>query len=85
MFFIAAAIVCTFRLHISSFETVKIPGVGSVRGIMTPGESRAFLGIPYAKPPTKTLRWRPPVPENPWETTRDATTFGESVFAVVTE
>ena len=59
-----------------SFDTLHIPGVGSVRGIISRGEYRAFLGIPYAKPPIKTLRWRPPVPETPWQTIRDATKFG---------
>ena len=64
----------------SSFDTVHIPGLGSVRGIVSKGDYRAFLGIPYAKPPVKALRWRPPVPETPWQTTLDATKFGHVVY-----
>jgi para-nitrobenzyl esterase len=37
---------------------------------------RAFKGIPYAKPPVKGLRWRPPVPLAPWNGVRNATDFG---------
>ncbi len=36
----------------------------------------AFLGIPYAAPPTGDLRWKPPQPLAKWKGTRDATGFG---------
>ena len=36
----------------------------------------AFRGIPYAEPPVKQQRWRPPVPARPWKGVRDATRFG---------
>jgi para-nitrobenzyl esterase len=35
-----------------------------------------FLAIPYAAPPTGTLRFRPPQPAAHWTTPRDATHFG---------
>ena len=34
----------------------------------------AYDGIPYANPPTRDLRWQPPVPVSPWEGVRDCTT-----------
>jgi para-nitrobenzyl esterase len=40
------------------------------------GESRRFLGIPFATPPVGALRWKAPVPSPPWEGVRDATAFG---------
>ena len=40
------------------------------------GSVRAFLGIPYAAPPTGELRWKPPVPAAKWDGVRPATEFG---------
>jgi para-nitrobenzyl esterase len=39
---------------------------------------RVFKGIPYAAPPTGTLRWRPPQPVIPWNGVREADTFAPS-------
>lgn len=36
----------------------------------------AFLGVPYAAPPIRDLRWKPPQPLSPWTGTRKATEFG---------
>ena len=48
---------------------------GKVQG--TPkGGTMAFLGIPYAAPPTGDLRWKPPEPPKAWSGVRDATSFG---------
>jgi para-nitrobenzyl esterase len=38
----------------------------------------AYKGIPYAKPPTGDLRWRPPVPALAWDGVRDAREFGHA-------
>lgn len=37
-----------------------------------------FRGIPYAKPPVRALRFRPPQAPEPWSGTRDAGSFGGS-------
>jgi para-nitrobenzyl esterase len=38
----------------------------------------SFKGIPFAEPPIGDLRWRPPVPVNPWKGVRTAVAFGAS-------
>lgn len=54
---------------------------GAVRGFWrgepgTPGASAAFLGIPFAAPPTGGRRFAAPQPAEPWSGVRDATAFG---------
>ena len=52
---------------------------GAVRGVAVPGSTvDAFLGLPYAAPPTGNLRWRPPQPPAHWQGVRDATSFAPS-------
>ena len=48
---------------------------GKIEGRVREGVHQ-FLGIPYASPPLRELRWQPPVQEEPWEGVRDATRFG---------
>jgi para-nitrobenzyl esterase len=50
---------------------------GVVRG-MAGSTVDAFLGLPYAAPPTGNLRWRPPSPPADWQGVRDATQFAPS-------
>src|SRR5580658_4526359 len=38
---------------------------GQLRGSLQ-GGTAVFLGIPYAAPPVGQLRWREPLPPNPW-------------------
>lgn len=44
------------------------------------GQVRAFLGIPYAKPPVEKLRFRAPQPAQPWRGVKDATKYGNSCY-----
>jgi para-nitrobenzyl esterase len=48
---------------------------GDIQGYLD-GTTHRFLGIPYAKPPIDDLRWRAPVPNDPWTGTLDAREFG---------
>jgi len=51
-------------------------GAGELRGVRLDDEVAAFLGIPYAAPPTGDRRWAPPAPAEPWTGTRDASQPG---------
>lgn len=44
------------------------------------GEVRAFLGIPYGRPPVGDLRFRAPQPTDPWEGVKNATNYADSCF-----
>lgn len=48
---------------------------GVARGVEGDG-ARAFLGLPYAAPPTGERRWRAPAPATAWTGVRDATRTG---------
>lgn len=50
-------------------------GYGRLRGVQADG-AQVFKGIPFAKPPLGELRWRAPVPPEPWPGVRDALAFG---------
>ena len=51
--------------------------LGSVRGAQRNGY-QSFRGLRYAQPPVDLLRFKQPVPINPWEGEYDATEFGPS-------
>jgi para-nitrobenzyl esterase len=57
-----------------SGDTLVLTDRGLVRGVER-SEVRAFLGIPYAAPPTGAARWRPPGPVARWDGVRDASAF----------
>ena len=52
-------------------ETTK----GKIQGYFNRGVIK-FKGIPYAAPPIGNLRFKPPVPVEPWEGILDATKYG---------
>lgn len=57
-------------------ETAQVDS-GVLSGVAsTDGMVRAFKGVPYAKPPVGNLRWRPPLPLEPWNGVRPAHAFG---------
>jgi para-nitrobenzyl esterase len=57
-----------------SAPTVKID-TGELEG-KSDGTISAFLGIPFAKPPVRDLRWKPPLAPPKWKGARKATEFG---------
>jgi para-nitrobenzyl esterase len=59
---------------IQSGTVITLPD-GPLQG-SAEGGARRFLGIPYAQPPIGSLRWKAPVKNASWTTTRDATQFG---------
>lgn len=53
--------------------------LGHLEGVLEEselGKVISFKGIPYAKPPIGTLRFRPPSPVHPWDNTLIADHFG---------
>ena len=56
--------------------TARDTANGRVVGGAAQHGALAWLGIPYAEPPTGELRWRAPQPFEPWSGVREATTFG---------
>ncbi|MEY4509643.1 MAG: hypothetical protein RLZZ450_1765 [Pseudomonadota bacterium] len=49
---------------------------GTLNGSVV-GETRQFLGIPYAQPPVGDLRWKPAQPPAKWTSPRAANAFGK--------
>ena len=39
---------------------------GRIDGVVLPSGVRAWLGVPFAAPPLRDLRWKPPQPVTPW-------------------
>jgi para-nitrobenzyl esterase len=68
-----AAVAAQSTSHAPTADTKN----GFVRGLAVPG-AYAFLGLPYAAPPTGRLRWRAPQPAPDWKGVRDATGFAPS-------
>jgi para-nitrobenzyl esterase len=57
-------------------EQVKVDS-GSLKGALnSDGSVRIFRGVPFAAPPVGNLRWRPPMPVQPWHGVRAADIFG---------
>lgn len=56
---------------------------GKVEGFLNDNVAE-FLGIPYAAPPVGDLRWTPPKPHAPWNTTLQATAYGARCAQITT-
>src|SRR5205085_1820249 len=40
---------------------------GRIAGLVLPNGVHAYLGVPYAAPPVRELRWKPPQPAASWK------------------
>jgi len=83
-----AVIACFFLIFFGCQDenpVLTIEG-GKVQGVETgtPGV-KIFKGIPYAAPPTGTLRWREPQPVVPWEGIKICDTFGAAAPQKLTD
>ncbi|XP_018575271.1 juvenile hormone esterase [Anoplophora glabripennis] len=67
-----APIVSTKQGHVKGFIGTDIDG----------GRIISFLGIPYAKPPIGELRFKDPLPVEPWHGIKDATKDGNNCYAI---
>ncbi len=50
---------------------------GAVAGVVLPSGVRVFKGVPFAAPPVRELRWRPPQPVKSWQGVRAADRFAD--------
>lgn len=57
------ALACTAVAAVAA--PLRVDG-GLVEGIAMPSGVRAWLGVPFAAPPVRELRWKPPQPVRPW-------------------
>lgn len=64
-------------VQITTGRVCGMPTVGGPSG-WTKRPVQAYLGIPFAAPPTGERRWAAPVAPDAWEGVRDATKFGPS-------
>ncbi|MGF1581248.1 MAG: carboxylesterase/lipase family protein [Gemmataceae bacterium] len=69
--FVVTTIVLGFSVSLASADDpiLKVDG-GRIRGVSREVEGKkvsAYLGIPFAAPPTRKLRWRPPQPVKSWK------------------
>lgn len=66
---------------------VKQTQTGRLRGLWADCEAgiQVFRGVPYAKPPVKELRWRPPAPMDAWSDIKSAEHFGDACFQTFSE
>ena len=62
----------------STTDPISVTG-GLVTGIEVEGTSvRAYKGIPFASPPVKDYRWKPPHPVVPWDGILEASEFSDA-------
>lgn len=67
----------------SDSATVIHTAAGPVRGVDADGVT-SWKGIPFAQPPVGPLRWRAPIPAEPWTDILEAAEFGAAAPQIIT-
>ena len=74
---IAALLVLTPLLAGAQTAPRVRTAAGTVQGVVAPSGVREFRGIPFAAPPLRENRWRPPQPVKRWSGVRMADRFAD--------
>lgn len=77
-----AALLLSLGTVAAAAAPVAVTDAGKIAGVAQ-GDVQAFLGIPFAAPPTGVNRWRSPQPVAPWSGIRPAAKFGSSCWQAV--
>lgn len=65
------------ELQTADTATLRSTRSGDVIGFVDENQSHTWMGIPYAQPPLEDLRWRAPLPPEPWAGTLEALQAGD--------
>lgn len=71
---LAAVLALAATGPVTAEQPVAVSG-GTIDGITLPSGVEAWLGVPFAAPPVRELRWQPPQPVEPWTGVRHADRF----------
>src|ERR1019366_4485533 len=77
---LSAALALALAAEAIAGVMIPVPGdpvsidSGKVSGTMLSDGVRAYLGVPFAAPPVRELRWHAPMPVKPWNGTYTADT-----------
>jgi para-nitrobenzyl esterase len=81
-FIASGATLLTTSAYAAAGPTVQTDK-GAVQGFVQNGVD-VFLGVPYAAPPTGSLRWRPPTAHQTWSSTLKATSYAPICAQITT-
>ncbi len=63
--------------QVADNATKRSTAYGEVVGFVDQNSAHTWMGIPYAQPPVNELRWRAPLPPQPWQGTLQALQAGD--------
>ena len=72
--FLAALLLALAGAAAAQARPIPVDG-GRIEGVTLPSGVAAWLGVPFAAPPLRELRWQPPRPVAPWRGTFHADRF----------